>query len=225
MIKFTEEAIKKICKDNNYIIPANTQYVFFGIRGGSPANISDNNFYQTNIVTETLIDHLTMKCTIAQWDIKNKKIALYLGSTVPAQSSIIAAKARGGQGANQLVKGFYSFIKGLHNPRPATAHQAFVENCPMKIQRSADNLIYDKNDKVTVEYPWNNNHASWGLTTYFSSAGCQVVAGFPHCESNPVESGPWKTYRERAYNLTQNIFPYILFDYSDLLKANGVNHV
>lgn len=221
-IKFTEAHIKKICEQKGYKLPNTTDMIFIGIRGASPVNEKDQSFYQTNEVSKTPVNYQTMNCTLGQWDQKTKRIAIYPGSTVPHISSVANAKNKGGQGANQLIKGFWSFVKGVHNPRPSTAHLAFVQNESFKVQRSSDDLDYDIHDPVSSGIMWDNLHSAWsGSTDYYASAGCQVISGMPKCKNNLIESGPWKIFRERAYSIPQKVFYYILIDFDDLQKIVG----
>jgi hypothetical protein len=48
----------------------------------------------------------------------------------------------------------------------------------------------------------------------YASAACQVIVGYPKCarrEDKP-DVGPWKIFKENAYGLSQESFPYVLLD-------------
>ncbi len=80
--------------------------VFLGIRGCVPANPGDHQEAVAHELAVASIDHLHPRCTLIQWSPKAGKFAVFPGSTVPHQSSVTAAKKRGGVGANQLLTGY-----------------------------------------------------------------------------------------------------------------------
>ncbi|HYY95501.1 MAG TPA: hypothetical protein VE713_13355 [Pyrinomonadaceae bacterium] len=84
------------------------------------------------------------------------------------------------------------------------------------IRRTVDDLDFDAFDTFDVENPHDNIHAAYGMSIngHYSSAGCQVVVGFPACR-NPrftPEGGPWKIFKQRAYAEAQELFPYFLLE-------------
>ena len=54
----------------------------------------------------------------------------------------------------------------------------------------------------------------------FASAGCQVVVGFPCCAylNNAPDIGAWKIFKQNAYAIPQQSFPYILLNGVDVQK-------
>ena len=75
--------------------------------------------------------------------------------------------------------------------------------------------MYDEDDRVEYMRPFDNLHAAWSMgvdQATFASAGCQVVVGYPQCEkrNNEPDTGPWRIFKENAYNITQNSFSYTL---------------
>lgn len=149
---------------------------------------------------------------------------MFPGSTVPHLHYVRSAQARGGQGANQLMTGFYAdYRKGIHKAGSSTAHEAFRQTAEQPIQRTSDDLDYDLEDPEDVENPFDNLHAAWcaGVgATDFSSAGCQVVVGYPKCQklNNQPDSGPWARFKKNAYDLDLDRFDYLLLDARDLAK-------
>lgn len=217
MFKFSQAALLRFCQIYNIDLPE-SGILIIGFRGALPVYIEDNQFRQTQALNPKPINHTHLRCTLAQWDIKAGKIALFAGSTVPNKHSIVSARAKGGAGANQMLPGYYKqngFIKGEHYPSERTKHQAFIQAGPRPVRRSADDLDYDNLDRVEFGVQWDNNHAAWGTDNFFSSAGCQVIAGYPDSQISTA-SGPWKTYKENLYKLPQYKFPYILAEAFDM---------
>lgn len=218
-MKFTQEHLKKICLINNYQLPSNIELVFFGIRGAVPVS-GDNKFYQTQEVELSVIDNKKLNCTIGQWNLKTGLIALFHGSTVPYISNIASAKLKNGLGTNQLMEGFYNdYQKGMHKPGTPTGHDAFYQNGVRPVRRTVDDLDYDNDDRVDISNPYDNLHAAWTTGEGFASAGCQVISGYPKCQKIATESGDWKNFRQNAYNISQQKFPYILFSGIELNRV------
>lgn len=191
--------------------------VFLGIRGCVPANPGDQREAEAHELAVAAIDHLHPRCTLIQWSPKAGKFAVFPGSTVPHQSSVAAAKKRGGVGANQLLTGYYTdYRKGWHRKGTKTGHEAWRQNASRPIRRTADDLDYDGDDRVEIANPADNLHAAWspGLEGSFSSAGCQVVVGYPKCvqRGDAPATGPWRVFQERGYKLKQQSFGYALLN-------------
>jgi hypothetical protein len=152
------------------------------------------------------------RCTIGQWDTEENTVAVYPGSTVPTLRYVQAAEKNGGNGANQLMTGYYRFEKGIHRAGQPTGHRAFRQVGTRVCRRTADNAVYQPTDPV-ADVEDDNLHAAFGKTLQdsYSSAGCQVVLGFPECD-NFKDQPPWSVFRERAYKIDQQQFSYILLD-------------
>ena len=202
--------------------------VFAGIRGCLPIDLGNLEEAKEHEVETATVDHVHPRCTLIQWTPKTGLFAVFPGSTVPHQSSIAAAKKRKGVGANQLLTGFYDdFRKGWHKRGSKTGHEAWRQNASRPVRRSADDLDYDGDDRVEVVNPADNLHAGWsaGLNGSFSSAGCQVLVGYPKCEQrgDSPATGPWKVFQERGYKLKQQAFGYGLFNGGEVqrLVLNG----
>lgn len=214
MFTLKEENITTLCQLNHFPIP-DDEMIFFGLRGCLPINDADHTFRNEHEVEVVNIDYLHPRCTIGQWK-REEGIALFPGSTIPHQRNVKKAFAKGGTGANQLMTGFYNdYRKGIHKAGKPTGHEAFRQNHKLPIRRTADDLDYDEDDRVEYMRPFDNLHAGWSMGVdheSFSSAGCQVVVGYPKCEkrNNRPDSGPWKIFKENAYNISQKSFAYIL---------------
>ncbi|MDP3183539.1 MAG: peptidoglycan-binding domain-containing protein [Desulfobaccales bacterium] len=212
---FMESHLRRLCEINSFSVPDHNM-IFFGFRGCLPVNPDDCDFRTEHHLKVVTIDYDHPCCTIAQWLPQDGKIAIFPGSTVPCKKKIQDALSDGGEGANQLMTGFFrDYEKGIHGRNnPQRAHKAFRQTKDRPIRRSGDDLDYDNLDVVEVMNPGDNLHAGWsrGINYNFSSAGCQVVVGFPKCEKPGYEAerGPWKDFRGNAYAIDQDVFAYIL---------------
>jgi len=223
VVTLLEEYLRMLCTLNHFPIPAQP-LVFFGLRGAIPVNDENQDFGSARSLNMTDVDYLHPRCTIGQWRPTERTLAVFPGSTVPHLNLIRRAQAAGGQGANQLMTGFYTdYRKGIHKAGSSTAHEAFRQTGELPIRRTSDDLDYDLEDPADVENPYDNLHAAWcaGVgATDFSSAGCQVVVGYPKCEKlgNRPDSGPWAQFKKNAYDLDVDRFDYLLLDARDLAK-------
>lgn len=222
MFKLTAEHLVQLFRLNEFPYVADAM-VFVGLRGCLPVNPADQAEAAVQHLEVTPVDFLHPRCTLVQWTPKRGKLAVFPGSTVPHQSSIEAARKRNGAGANQLLTGFYSdYRKGWHKKGSPTGHEAWRQNASRPIRRSADDLDYDGDDRVEIVNPADNLHAGWspGLDGAFSSAGCQVVVGYPKCErrGDAPATGPWSIFLEHGYKLKQQSFGYGLFNGSEVQR-------
>lgn len=197
--------------------------VFFGLRGCLPVNEEDHEFRTEHLVELAEPDYIHPRCTLGQW--YQGKMALFQGSTVPHRKYIEKAIARNGLGTNQMMLGYYKdYRKGIHKQGGPTAHEAFVQTQGRPVRRTSDDFDYDEDDRVEFSNPYDNLHAAWCMSindSNFGSAGCQVVVGYPQCpkRGQSGEAGPWKFFRQNAYKLAQQIFPYALLPGRDALRA------
>ena len=223
VVTLLEEYLRMLCTLNHFPIPAQP-LVFFGLRGAIPVNDENHDFGSARSLSMAEVDSLHPRCTIGQWRPAERTLAVFPGSTVPHLNHIRSAQAAGGQGANQLMTGFYTdYRKGIHKAGSSTAHEAFRQTGEHPIRRTSDDLDYDLEDPVDVENPYDNLHAAWcaGVgATDFSSAGCQVVVGYPKCDKlgNRPDSGPWAQFKKNAYDLDVDRFNYLLLEARDLAK-------
>lgn len=220
----TEESLWKLWKQNQFLIPDN-ECVFFGLRGCLPVIEDDWSFAREHALEITEVNYLNPRCTLGQW-VPGKGFALFPGSTVPHQKYVRSAKAVGGQGANQLITGCYKdYRKGVHRNGTKTGHHAFRQEHFLPVRRTTDDLDYDPLDRVDWSQASDNLHAAWcmSLEKSYSSAGCQVVMGYPATpwgRPDNTDRGPWKVFLSNAYALDQNSFIYVLLDSRDALKAS-----
>jgi hypothetical protein len=221
-ITLTDEHLRKLCRINNYPI-RNDEIVFFGFRGSLPVK-KDNNFGKEKLIELIDVNYQYSRCTLGQWKPSNGDIAIFEGSTVPHLKYLKEGLLTNGLGVNQLMTGFYDdYMKGTHRPGTPTGHAAFIQTKAHPIRRTADDIDYDNDDRVEYMNPYDNIHCGWSMggNTSYSSAGCQVIVGFPKCQYYNDDEGPWKVFKYHAYSITQTVFCYILFDGYELMRADA----
>lgn len=213
----TDKNLRRICEVNNFIIPSD-KMIFFGLRGLLPVDLENHTFKDKHDLELFDVNYLNPRCTLGQWLPKEKEFAVFPGSTVPHQNYVSKSVSKSGQGANQLMTGFYSdYRKGVHKAGSSTGHDAFRQVSAHPIRRTSDDLDFDNDDRVEYENPNDNIHAGWCMgvnSTQYASAGCQVLVGYPQCQKRGQQqaTGPWKIFKKNAYDLAQKSFGYILLD-------------
>ncbi|WP_227006227.1 peptidoglycan-binding domain-containing protein [Rufibacter latericius] len=222
MFEFREEHLVRLFEQNSIEVPLKGM-VFFGLRGCLPIDLDDYSFSNKHLLQVTNLNYINPRCTLGQW-VPGKGIAVFPGSTVPSQAFVSKARARNGVGANQLLTGFYNdYRKGVHHAGSKSGHEAFRQVNKLPIRRTTDDLDFDVNDRVEFMCPFDNLHSAWsmGVSDGYSSAGCQVVVGYPKCKSrkNLPSTGAWKVFQANAYALEQNSFPYLLLEGRDAQKV------
>lgn len=210
--ELTHDLMLAICERNFFPLPDN-EMVFFGLRGCLPIDPEDHSFAASRSVQIADVNYVNPRCTIGQWLPAKKRLAVYPGSTCPNQDCVRGAKGRGGEGANQLLTGYYTFVKGMHHIGKPSGHQAFRQEELRVVLRNVDDMDFDFEDRADQGNQADNLHCGFcaGLDRGYSSAGCQVVAGFPNRNDGRTrESGPWAFFRQAAYALNQASFRYVL---------------
>lgn len=217
MFKVNDAVLRRLSEVYAYQVPQ-AGMVFFGLRGCVPVDPFNQSFRKEQAVKTDALDYRFPRCTLGQWLPETGTVAIFPASTVPHLSNLQSALAAGGVGVNQLMPGFYKdYRRGPHKAGKPTGHEAFRQTAIQPIQRTADDLDIDSDDRVEYDNPHDNIHAAWcqGLDhDSFASAGCQVVVGYPSCakRGNSPAVGPWKVFKENAYALNQKSFPYALFN-------------
>ena len=215
--KLSDSVLKRICEVNNFPIRSN-EMVFFGFRGALPIDVENCEFGKEQNIVLGDINYINPRCTLGQWLPKQKELAVFAGSTVPHRDYVSKSVSKGGQGANQLMTGYYfDYRKGVHKAGSPTGHDAFRQVSSHPVQRTSDDIDFDNDDRVEYENPNDNMHAGWCMginSTNYASAGCQILVGYPQCEkrgSQPA-TGPWKFFKKNAYDISQKSFSYVLLD-------------
>jgi hypothetical protein len=194
--------------------------VLFAFRGCLPTATHDG-WRKSLRLRPAVVDHLHMRCTLGIWDRAGKRIFAAPGSTVPHKHHVLKAAARQGmakgKGVNQMEPGFYTdFSKGEHLQGKVNGHQALRQTASRFYRRSRSGLPYTAGSPLYYGNPYDNLHCGWnadGRKPGFSSAGCLVVAGLPHCprQAAPVPNqGPWRTFHALLYGASQTGFPLLL---------------
>lgn len=221
---FNEDHLRRLCQINSFPV-ANSELIFFGLRGCLPLNIDNLEFNTKHSLLFIDPDYLHPRCTLGQWLPKEKKIVVFPGSTVPHIRYVKLSKENNGKGANQLMTGYYKdYRKGIHKANSRSGHHAFRQTSAHPVRRTADDFDFDNDDRVEFVNPYDNIHAAWSMGAnheYYASAGCQVVVGYPQCQrrNNSPDIGPWKDFKTNAYNLGQDSFPYMLLSGLDALRV------
>lgn len=215
--KLSDSVLGRICEVNSFPIRSN-EMVFFGFRGTLPMNVENCEFGKEQNIVLGDVNYINPRCTLGQWLTKQKELAIFSGSTVPHRDYVSKSVSKGGQGANQLMTGYYSdYRKGVHKAGSPTGHDAFRQVSSHPVQRTSDDVDFDNDDRVEYENPNDNIHSGWCMginSTNYASAGCQVIVGYPQCQkrgSQPA-TGPWKIFKKNAYDISQTSFGYILLD-------------
>jgi hypothetical protein len=219
MFTLTATHLRRLLELNSFPEPADEhELVFFGLRACIPLDADDQRFAEALDLELADVNYLKPRCTLVQWRPADDRIAAFPGSTVPHIRYVKMSKERNGQGANQLMTGYYKdYRKGIHQPSSPTGHEAFRQTEGRPIRRTADDFDFDNDDRTEFETPYDNLHAAWCMGVNhdsYASAGCQVIVGYPKCvkRGKEADAGPWKTFKENAYDVGQKSFPDGLLD-------------
>ena len=194
--------------------------VLFALRGALPETLP-SGWVRSMRLRLVPVDHVHMRCTLGIWDRAGGKIFAAPGSTVPYRENVEKAAARKGKsrgrGTNQLEPGFYTDLaKGEHLQGKTNGHQALRQTAARLYRRSPGGLPFSAASPLYYGNPYDNLHCGWNLDgrgSGFSSAGCMVVAGLPHCPRRadaPSNRGPWKAFHDLLYAGPQTGFPIVL---------------
>ena len=228
----TDKSLRRLCDVNNFVVSANAM-TFFGLRGILPVYTEDHTLKGEQNVELADVNYINPRCTLGQWFPKDKQFAIFPGSTVPHKNYVSKSVLKNGQGANQLMTGYYSdYRKGVHKAGSSTGHDAFRQVSSHPIRRTSDDVDFDNDDRVEYVNPNDNIHAGWCMgvsSNNYASAGCQVLVGYPQCKRRGQQpaTGPWKIFKKNAYDLPQTSFEYILLDGREAFRvvAAGMSKV
>jgi hypothetical protein len=89
------------------------------------------------------------------------------------------------------------------------------------VRRTKDDMTFEATDPVDYGVQHDNIHSSFtnniaGAPS--ASHGCQIILGQPKCQRFPADTSAWKIFREKAYSVTQDVFPYILLEGKDYFR-------
>jgi len=230
IFSFNFELLQKILTTNQFEVPE-SELIFIGLRGTIITNPNDQSFQSQQSLSVFDVNYLNPRCTIMQWRTSDNTFAAFPASTVPYQGLVRSAISKNGMGANCLMTGFYTdYRKGFHKSSSPSGHEAFRQNAPHPIRRTVDDLDFDNDDRLELDNPFDNIHCGWfdGINAdHYSSAGCQVIMGFPKCQKQGRDKniGPWKDFHDNAYALGQNSFPYILLTGLETFNLSSANNI
>jgi len=202
--------------------------VLFALRGALPQE-RPSGWARSIRVRPAPVDHAHMRCTLGIWDRRGKRLFAAPGSTVPHRDNVRKAAARKGKlkgrGTNQLEPGYYlDLTKGEHLQGKANGHEALRQTASRFYRRSPRGLPYSPSSPLYYGNPYDNLHCGWNLDGHgpgYSSAGCMVVAGLPHCPRRPdapSDRGPWKIFHDVLYAASQRAFPILLAPAAEALR-------
>jgi hypothetical protein len=213
--------------------------VLFALRGCRP--LSPAKGFARSLRLETVTpDYRRMRCAIGIWDRDRGLVFAAPGSTVPHRDNVKKAAARPGKmkgrGTNQLEPGFYTDLtKGEHLQGKPQGHAALRQTGYRFYRRARafrkDAPAYTTRDPLFFGNPYDNLHCAWNVDPKqdgFRSAGCVVVAGWPHSPRLPDavptvnrNTGAWKIFHDLIYAAPQRKFPLLLLPGEDAAKALG----
>lgn len=211
--------------------------VLFALRGATPASSACGWAAQATL-TLTPVDYNHMRCTIGVWDRARGRVFVAVGSTVPHRTNVLKAAARKGimkgRGTNQLEPGYYTDLtKGEHLQGKSQGHAAlrqtgyrFYRRAHLAGNQAGNKLpLYTNRDPLYFGNPYDNLHCAWNRDPKvegFRSAGCVVIAGWPHSPRLPdaqPNQGAWKIFHDLIYAAEQKTFPFLLLPAEDAMNA------
>jgi hypothetical protein len=232
-LKITPQALQTLARAYGFTLP-DKGLILFALRGlcPDPAATPMTGWHDQAHLLATGVDYLQLRCTLGIWNVAEQKLFIALGSTVPHadQVALAAAKtgAMKGRGTNQLEPGLYSDLtKGEHLQGKVRGHAALRQTGFRFYRRSHHTAPYKKSDPLYFGNPYDNLHCAWNLDGQapgYSSAGCLVVAGMPHC-ARQSDSGPnrgaWKTFHDLIYAAKQKSFTLFLLSGVEVGRVLG----
>ena len=226
-VKITPAVLRRMLAVNQFELPTDIDVVFFGIRGAVPEkNVYDSKFQFTaeaNIIT-TQVNFTNFRCTIGQWWVKENKIGLFLGSTVPGKGNIDKSLSTAMR-VNMMLTGYYNdYKKGVHSPANKSSwHDAFKQRGDRPVRRTHEDITFDMDDPIDYGNQGDNIHSAFTedqTKAPSASQGCQIIVGLPK-RINVVgskETSAWGIFRSKAYTAKQETFPYLLLEGKDFVN-------
>jgi hypothetical protein len=195
--------LRTILDRGGFQIRENLRKTLFGFRG---CVLPTGQGPVLKVPTQRLVtarpDHINLRCVIGVWDREGEVISLFPGSTVP-NVDLMYGYTVGAFGCNMMPTGLHQYKVGPH--RGARQPGAFRQQMPLWVLRSRERLEYAADDSGVVwddldgSLPFDNVHAAMlderSRPPFFSSAGCQVVAGR---YKDGVPTGAWAEFRKAA---------------------------
>jgi hypothetical protein len=195
--------LQVLLKKGGFQIRNNLRRTLFGLRG---CVLPTGQGPALKVPTQRLVtvrpDHINLRCVIGVWDREEEVISLFPGSTVP-NVDLMYGYTVGTWGCNMMPTGLHQYKVGPH--RGPRQPGAFRQQKPLWVLRSRERLEYAADDSGVVWddldglLPFDNVHAAMlderSRPPFFSSAGCQVVAGRYR---DGIPTGAWAEFRKAA---------------------------
>ncbi|WP_452603104.1 peptidoglycan-binding domain-containing protein [Pontimicrobium sp. MEBiC06410] len=212
----SDAVLRRACEYNSFSIEGReNEMIIFAIRGALPAapNVSlmdyseHMKFKTSHLLQRVNINYYYPRCLIGQWLPAERKVAVFLSSTVPNLKNAQRNRKRKHQ-FNSMQPGFYNYKKGQHprNNSGFQPHRALRLNGLITLRRANYTISngqpvinYGPSADISVGNPGDNIHCarnnpkttkvkaikndpystSFCISDYYSSYGCQVVTGCP----------------------------------------------
>jgi hypothetical protein len=236
-MKFTLDAaaLERVFEAWNVPIPEKG-LLLFALRGCKPLPPVGRGWTKSVRLETVQPDFVHMRCTIGIWDRTTGRVFAAPGSTVPHRDNIKKAATRPGKmkgrGTNQLEPGFYTDLtKGEHLQGKPQGHAALRQTGYRFYRRALalpkNGSPYSPKSPLFFGNPYDNLHCAWNIDPAkdgFRSAGCVVVAGWPHSPRLPdavPNKGSWKIFHDLLYAAPQKKFPLLLLPGDAAAKTLG----
>ncbi len=216
----TEADLIALWRRSSYPIPSETSIVF-GIRGCLPVDYGGTPMAKSHQISLTPVNYRTMNCSLGIW-VPGQGFSLYPGSTVPYGPWVAGGIRDEGRGVNQIGRGRYrKYVPGWHKRSEGrTGHWALLQECPITIQRTADDDDFDLADRWEAgRIAGDNIHCAFNMgpgaaipSSKYSSLGCQVIAGTVKKGVPGSETGPWKKFIANFPKDSAGAVEYVIFD-------------
>lgn len=183
-----------------------------------------HSLQETWNVQKSPLNYENMRCILGLWNPNSKQFFLVPGSTVPLKENVLKGLNKKGKGVNQMEPGFYTdLILGEHLQGKPRGHVGLRQSASRFFRRTERGIPYTSEDKLYFANPYDNLHCAWNLDPSnkgYSSSGCMVVAGLPHCPriSKDPHQGHYKKWIELILKSKQKNFSLLLLNFEMALN-------
>ncbi len=228
----SDAVLRRACEFNSFSLEnREDEMIIFAIRGALPAapnvsliDYSDHAKFETSHLLHRVdVNYYYPRCLIGQWLPAERKVAVFLSSTVPNIKNAKRNKKRKHQ-FNCMQPGFYNYKKGQH-PRSNSGFQPhralrlngsitlrranytisngqpvinYSASADMSVGNPGDNIHCARNNPKTTKVTAikNDNYSTeFCMSDYYSSYGCQVITGCPpNYIPNGHTNGDWNAW-------------------------------
>jgi hypothetical protein len=198
-IEINHKLLERVADINLFILPQNTDYVLFGIRGGLPTEPANYTFKSNQVIRKAkvnipnqIVDYKTFCCTIGIWNRKAETVAIFPASTVPHGDNLAkAVQTNRFDSCNQLFTGYYPYFKEIHQGESfyvkGLRHYKSKDKGRIIVCRrlsSSSIHTFESGEDTVSTTVGDNFHPAYtyfngGDGTITASHGCQIIAGYP----------------------------------------------